>query len=273
MNVAAGKNFIAKRRALLLAQASVGKRLVQLARREGRHAFRESLDNRSAVAGFNRVHDPVQGAARLVLRNLPMLALVIEPPGLRLGEIVGLRKRLAGQRIDPAGDDVQVLVRRVVMRDKNRLRRLHAKLFKEALRRRNHLLAGRILSRLPRQRSVQAILFALPPLAGLILLFAVPFHHPPRKIEVGGALNLKADILRAKNFSAAFFTWHKLDPLAVLVLPLPHDIGQRAGDAAPFHDVRNHAVTFSSVALIKVATSRNCRSCGNARVSFAIFAS
>jgi len=29
-------------------------------------------------------------------------------------------------------------------------------------------------------------------------------------------------------------------------------------------------VTFSSVALIKVATSRNCRSCGNARVSFAI---
>ena len=63
---------------------------------------------------------------------------------------------------------------------------------------------------------------------------AVPFHHPPRKIESVGALDLKAKILPAKNFGAAFFPWHKLDPLAVLVLPLPHDIGQAPVMPRPF---------------------------------------
>ena len=80
--------------ALVLGQAAVGKRLVQLARREGRDALREVLNNRRPVAGFDGVHNPVQGRGATRSAKLPVLALVLKAPSLRLGEVVGIRNVL-----------------------------------------------------------------------------------------------------------------------------------------------------------------------------------
>ena len=110
---------------------------------------REVIDKRRAVAGFDGVNDLVQILPRLVLRNLPVLAFVLQPPRLRLRKIVGLRKGLAGHRIDPAGDDVNMLMVGVAVGDKNRLRILHAKGFQKPLACVEHFVAGSALPLLP----------------------------------------------------------------------------------------------------------------------------
>src|SRR5271165_4505905 len=94
---------------------------------------------------------------------------------------------------------------------------------------------------------MKAITLKLARLAGLVLRQALPFHHAPREFQTLGAVDLKPEILPAKDRRAAGFAWHKLKPLARLgVVPLPHCVAQRAGDPAPFDDVRDHSVSTLS---------------------------
>ena len=54
-----------------------------------------------------------------------MLALVLQRPRLPFGEIVRLRIGLAARGVDPAGDNVQMLMLGVIVGNENRLRVLH----------------------------------------------------------------------------------------------------------------------------------------------------
>ena len=122
---------------------------------------------------------------------------------------------------------------------------------------------------------MQAILFALPAPARLIVGHGVPFHHPPRGFEPLGAVDGVAKILPAENFRPAFFPWRERQALAGFgVVPLPHGVANGAGDPCAFHDLRNQSsITLSRLAIMRSVTASSARSFGKALRWLAIWAS
>lgn len=148
-DVLIGKDFALEFRKLLPVRQAVRQRLIEFAARKSRAALGQDRHDRRAVPGLDRVQNFMLLLAVRVLRTLPALALPLQTPRLALGVDLKIRKGFARRRVDPAGDDVHMPVRRVAVRDKNRPRVFHADAFQEALRRFRHFLAAGLLPLLP----------------------------------------------------------------------------------------------------------------------------
>src|ERR1019366_2213987 len=117
------------------------------------------------------------------------------------------------------------------------------------------------------QGGVKSILDALLALAGLFVRPAVVLHHPPRKVDPLGAVDVKKEILPAKNLGAAFFALAQRQALiGHRGIALPHDVADDAG--YPLADVNrgNHSARACSWMASRLANRTASSLCvGSAR--------